>query len=114
MKTYQRPLYISSTLGLLLAISAGCASAPTLGDRMQERGELASQLGDDWKRGSKLVKQAEKLKEQGAKLSKESAEKLAKAEQLLSEGQQLMRQSEASFSQQFPSGSEVQTASGTN
>ncbi len=90
-------LLLTATIGVAL----GCASTPSIGDRISQHGENTKQIGNDWGKGESMVKKGLKLRKESESLANKSRSRLDEGEQLIAEGQRLQRESEVSFQQQF-------------
>lgn len=96
---HQRQLCSLFILGAL--VLQGCATTPTLGDKMSNHGRSAEDLGDQWNTGDSMFRKGEKLRVEADKLASRSESKRREANRLMESGHQLKEASQANFQRQF-------------
>jgi hypothetical protein len=82
------PFTLASALSCLFALS-GCASDPTLGEQLVERGQTDVDLGKQWLEGQKLIEEGQEDIEEGSEQLKEGEEKVRRGKQLVHEVERL-------------------------
>lgn len=94
--------FVISKLALSFAtLQLGCASTPTLGDKMSDRGQTARDLGDQWNDGNAMVRRGGKLAVEADELIEKGKQKRAESLRLLKDGEQMKSASQHSFNGQF-------------
>jgi hypothetical protein len=95
--------------GIAIWLSSGCATEPTLGDKMLNQSESTKQMGIKWTRGQELVIDGEKLQkkgyelvEKGKELQEEGAANIEEGDRLISQGRRLIEESESAYKAKFP------------
>lgn len=97
--------------GSIFAITllAGCASEPTLGERMIKQSTGTEKLGRTWEDGSEKVVKGEKLIEEGKEMiedgrdeMRDGEDKVSEGRDLVEKGQKMMQDSEREYRLKFP------------
>lgn len=92
-------------LGLLIALSTGCASLEsilpgsegTAGDLMISQAKEAKALGKNWNDGTKMVAKGNKLLSKSEELARESRKAKLDAESMIARGKGLIENSEEGY-----------------
>ncbi len=84
-------------LSLVMAITSGCSSEPTLGDKMGNFGKGLTNLGDQWNKGQQMIKDGEEMIKDGEEMIEDGNNKISKGKQMKAEGEQMKLESEKQF-----------------
>ena len=103
---------------LLVAVLVlvGCASAPTLGDKMIETGIVGTNIGEKWNDGNemtlkgvemvsdgeKMIKKGKDQIRDGEDLIEDGKKKIKKGNELIEEGKDITRESEDLYNTIYP------------
>ena len=115
---YSRLCSIVLSISLASAVSGGCTSTPSMGERMmassRESGEFATHWNEGeslYKEGKKLVSDGKKRIKDGEKLIDEGQDKISDGEssvergnQLIKRGQDQMTRAEQAYAKKHPEG----------
>lgn len=96
--------------GIIFLLISGCYSnKKSAGDLMLEQADNTHHLGEQYKKGDKLIKEGHALQQSGQKLLKKSAQlekkgadQLHKGKVMAQEGEKLIFDSKDTFKAQFP------------
>ena len=84
-------------------LAAGCASKPTLGDRMLSQGEAARSLGEKWNEGTAALAKGEALRKKGLQQIEDGKENVQEGDRLILKGRRQVEESEEEYDDRFGS-----------
>jgi uncharacterized phage infection (PIP) family protein YhgE len=84
-------------LSLVMAITSGCSSEPTMGDKMGNFGKGLSDLGNQWNKGQQMIKEGDEMVKDGQGMIDNGNNNISKGKQMREQGEEMMRESERQF-----------------
>ena len=94
---------------LWILTMAGCASEPSVGDRMISQGGDTLNLGQQWNEGRKLVSEGKDLVEEGEEqiedgeeLIDEGKDNIKEGKKMIRKGKEMMTETEKLYGERFP------------
>lgn len=89
-------------IACLAAGLSGCATEPTLGDRMIEKSAGGQEIGENWNKGRAMVEKGERLKEKGEDQVEDGKDNIKQGKKLIERGERLMKESEVQYREKYP------------
>jgi len=82
---------------VFMALTAGCSSEPTKGDKMGAFGQQMADLGKQWNQGKQTIADGEALKQKGEQMIKDGKANISKGDDMIEQGEQMVRESDRLF-----------------